>query len=182
MFSKLLILTRVILCISGQQFGFPESVEDNTNRDNRSALYIPGRCKENELLYPGDQKDDWICDCGAGTIYHPQTDKCYPIYRRGPCREGQHLILPKGKAIPQCETNPCNENSALYRGICQSFGTIGTCRVPELGRVIGVNTLTLEVDCVGPKLANRLGETDIEVEEGICKGSKRFYRGTCVAY
>lgn len=33
MFSKLLILTRVILCISGQQFGFPESVEDNTNRD-----------------------------------------------------------------------------------------------------------------------------------------------------
>lgn len=116
-----------------------------------------------------------------GAIYHPFTDKCYPAYRRGPCAKGQHLVLPKGKVIPECVSNPCVDNSVLYRGICYPVGQVGPCSVPELGRVIGINTLTLEADCVGPKLANRLGEINVEVEEGICKGSRRFYRGTCVS-
>lgn len=33
---------------------------------DRQPVYMPATCPIGELLYPGDQKDDWICDCRPG--------------------------------------------------------------------------------------------------------------------
>lgn len=33
----------------------------------KKPVYIPGKCKQNELLYPG-HNNDWICDCNPGKI------------------------------------------------------------------------------------------------------------------
>lgn len=116
---------------------------------NRQPLYFPGRCSENELLYPGDQKDDWVCDCVPGHLFHPDTDKCYGMYTRGPCPNRQYLILPEGKSIPECENNPCTGlNRVPFRGVCHTLNKAGPCRYPELSYVVGVNVTNLKLDCV----------------------------------
>lgn len=33
---------------------------------NRKPLFVPGRCKDDEYLYPGDHADEWVCDCKPG--------------------------------------------------------------------------------------------------------------------
>lgn len=35
----------------------------------RVPLYAPDKCPDNELLYPGNQEHDWICDCGLGRFF-----------------------------------------------------------------------------------------------------------------
>lgn len=36
----------------------------------RKPLYVPARCARYQLLYPGDQPNDWICDCAPGERWH----------------------------------------------------------------------------------------------------------------
>lgn len=33
-----------------------------------------GRCNEGEFLYPGDLKDDWVCDCRPGEYFLPKSN------------------------------------------------------------------------------------------------------------
>lgn len=35
---------------------------------DKGPVYLPSRCKIGELFYPGDQSDDWVCDCTPGNI------------------------------------------------------------------------------------------------------------------
>lgn len=186
------------LCQS-QDVGFPERGDEEESKQNaakRKPIYIPGRCRENELLYPGDQLDDWICDCSPGHLFHPATDKCYSAYRKGPCSEGSYLILPKDKAIPECQINPCErDGNVRVRNECYSLGQPGPCPFPELSNVLGVNTTTLELACVSLSvvLNTRFDDdddktqtpaptpADINLDEApLCaKGCKRYINGTC---
>lgn len=37
---------------------------------------VAGTCEQNEYLYPGDQKDDWVCDCKPG-MYTTNDQFCF---------------------------------------------------------------------------------------------------------
>lgn len=42
---------------------------------NKKPVLTPIRCGANELLYPGDDIDDWMCDCKPG-IFMNNYIKC----------------------------------------------------------------------------------------------------------
>ncbi|XP_019864617.1 uncharacterized protein LOC109593926 [Aethina tumida] len=139
------------------QIAFPEPDELVTEAENRSRvpLFAPNECKDpNELLYPGNQKNDWICDCLPGYIYYPPKRGCFPAYRKGPCERGQHLILKKEKAVPECTKNPCNDGFARFNGKCFELGKPNGPCLPELhgGGIFGVNGTTLELGCLKNKI------------------------------
>lgn len=129
-------------------FGFP--AEESSINQNRIPIFVPEKCPGNQLLYPGDQEADWICDCSPGHVYHPPTDECYAILRKGPCKMGEHLIMPKPEYMPKCKRNPCNEGSALYNGQCYKLNAEGgPCKpVVEAGGIFDINPATLEADCI----------------------------------
>lgn len=98
-------------------------------------------CKAGEILYPGDQLDDWVCDCKPGNfvhhsfesnfefyihsltfecvflfpfeayIYHPDKQQCYEAYTRGPCKQGHFLVLPPNHVVPACQENSCEKDN-----------------------------------------------------------------------
>ncbi|CAH2045648.1 unnamed protein product, partial [Iphiclides podalirius] len=110
--------------------GFPENDENpkSANKQNRVPVFLPAKCPENELYYPGDQDSDWICDCRPGYLYHPGTDACWLAYKRGPCPAGQYLVLPKTSVIPICDNNPCiADNLVMWQGKCEVLGVIAPC-------------------------------------------------------
>lgn len=179
----------IISAVHSQDLGFPEETglpKEKQNANNRKPLYVPNRCDENEYLYPGDQKDDWVCDCKPGYIYYPETNKCYLIYTRGPCKAGQYLILPQGRAIPQCYPNYCQkEGHVRFQNQCYELNQPGPCPLPELGNVVAVNVTTLKVQCQKKSvdLMNRFGDDDdLEGELPYCApGTKRIINGICTS-
>lgn len=82
------IFASLFLAVKSQNFGFPEQAGQRLDSESKNVctnylvtflgkfcnvqgrfpLYIPGLCPENQLLYPGDQKSDWICDCSPGKM------------------------------------------------------------------------------------------------------------------
>ncbi|XP_059614294.1 uncharacterized protein LOC132260283 isoform X2 [Phlebotomus argentipes] len=155
---------------------------------NRKPLFVPGRCSDNEYLYPGDHADEWVCDCKPGFIYHPDTSKCYLVYRQGPCQPRQMLVLPKGKAIPECVENPCREDGKVrFHNACYDLHKAGPCILPELTNVVDVNVTTLELQCqkLSVDLSNRFSDDEIKQYEvqgevpACPKGSKRQINGKC---
>ncbi|KAI8425225.1 hypothetical protein MSG28_007031 [Choristoneura fumiferana] len=120
------------------------------NNKTRQPVFLPSMCPENELYYPGDQKDDWICDCRPAHIYQPATDKCWPAYRKGPCEEEHYLVLPPNSFIPVCEKNPCRLDSfVVFNDKCVQLGSTVPCAHSYPNSVaLGVNATTLQVDCV----------------------------------
>uniref|UniRef100_A0A1B0DNZ6 Uncharacterized protein n=1 Tax=Phlebotomus papatasi TaxID=29031 RepID=A0A1B0DNZ6_PHLPP len=155
---------------------------------NRKPIFVPGRCNDNEYLYPGDHADEWVCDCQPGFVYYPDTSVCYLVHRRGPCQENQILILPKGKVIPECVTNPCgNDGLVRFQNACYELHKAGPCRFPELSNVVDVNVTTLEIQCqkLSVDLSNRFSEDEIKQYEvqgevpACAKGSKRQINGQC---
>ncbi|KAL0819778.1 hypothetical protein ABMA28_007819 [Loxostege sticticalis] len=168
--------------------GFPEIEEDlpSKNKDNRQPVYMPSTCAVNELYYPGDQKDDWICDCRPAYIYHPESDACWGAYQRGPCAFGEYLILPKDSVIPVCMKNPCNADRYVYwGGRCERLGSITACAdLYPVVAAVGVNATTLEIQCVRLNLESRFGEGRPvlqPVDFNKCKpGSKLSVTGKCV--
>lgn len=42
----------------------------NLHFQERVPLYAPNICPENQLLYPGYQEHDWVCDCGPSKYLH----------------------------------------------------------------------------------------------------------------
>lgn len=74
--------------------------------------------------------------------------RCYHAYTRGPCRQGEYLILPDNSVVPECQPNPCREdNYVLFRDGCFELDKPGPCIFPELPNVVGVNETTLKVIC-----------------------------------
>lgn len=37
---------------------------------NKTPVYVANVCKPGEILYPGDQFDDWVCDCKPGKLFY----------------------------------------------------------------------------------------------------------------
>jgi len=186
-------------------FGFPEADEEEKpkqNADNKMPVYVPLMCNENEYFYPGDQNNDWVCDCKPGHIYYPKTDRCYGAYRQGPCRPNEFLMIADGQYVPECIPNRCNKDGLVsFKNGCYSLDTPGPCELPELWNVVGVNTNTLALECIrqnkptDPDIFNRLSEpseeestttttttttTTISPEIYPClPGSKRAIQGKC---
>ncbi|XP_004921844.1 uncharacterized protein LOC101745936 [Bombyx mori] len=176
-----LLATSIAQNSSKDAIGFPEMEEnpDLRNKENRQPVFIPARCPDNELFYPGDQKDDWICDCRPAHLYHPGTDKCWPAFRQGPCEVGQYLVLPQNSVIPVCEQNPCNTDTLVQlNGNCEKLGSIAPCNhLYPVSSSLGVNSTTLVVSCVTLSLETRF----TEVIGVLCPpGSRRSVNGKCV--
>ncbi|XP_060648322.1 uncharacterized protein LOC133837353 [Drosophila sulfurigaster albostrigata] len=173
--------------------------KSKSNLEGRKPLYSPARCSRYQLLYPGDQQNDWICDCAPAALYYPETDACYPAYRQGPCKVGEILVLYKEKVIPECVNNPCQQDGHfMIRDKCYEFGnsnhSSNPCPFKEYTFVLGVNPKTLMVDCVqlSMQLETRLGVGDeeaaeappyyhIEVAEKCLPGSRLYSQGVCNA-
>lgn len=153
----LTLIAALLVVANAQQLAFPREENEAPGKtpprleDTRIPVHIPGRCPENQLLYPGDQKTDWVCDCGPGYIYYPPREGCFLAYRQGPCNESQHLILPKGKVIPECVDNPCKTDRFVrYQNKCYELDKSGgPCKpASEGGGIFGVNTKTLALECL----------------------------------
>ncbi|XP_017480992.1 PREDICTED: uncharacterized protein LOC108370218 [Rhagoletis zephyria] len=163
--------------------------KEKSNLAGRIPLYSPSRCKQNELLYPGDHADDWICDCAPASLYYPDSDACHPAFRRGPCEDEYMLVLAPGATIPQCIKNDCKvDGQVKIHQICHEIGSAAPCKNAHLSYVLGVNTKTLMLDCVRLSVAVK---TRVELEDGdeplydlskieMCaRGTKRSIEGTC---
>ncbi|XP_049877748.1 uncharacterized protein LOC126374983 [Pectinophora gossypiella] len=164
--------------------GFPE-VEENVNvqnKENRTPVYLPATCPLNELYYPGDQKDDWICDCRPAFVYHPPTDQCWPAFQRGPCPQNEYLVLPSNSAVPVCVKNPCViDGYVTYNNNCERIGSTKPCEhmLPNVAAV-GVNATTLVVSCVRLNFESRLLDLP-KIPDLICPpGCRRSVSGKCV--
>ncbi|XP_017781769.1 PREDICTED: uncharacterized protein LOC108566421 [Nicrophorus vespilloides] len=155
-FAILLIALAIIQTncqvISESDVGFPELEKgDHHDKSARVPLYIPGMCPENQLLYPGYQNNDWICDCQPSHVYFPTEDRCFPTYRQGPCKQSEYLILKKGEFNPICVPNPCKDDGLVwYENACYKLNEPGKpCKpILEGGGIFGVNSSTLELDCL----------------------------------
>ncbi|XP_043273502.1 uncharacterized protein [Venturia canescens] len=121
---------------------------DNPAINERIPIYIPGRCAENMLLYPGaGDKSYWSCDCRPGFLYFPLNETCHEAFRQGPCPAENYVYKPLDDAVPICANNPCKiDGFVLYNGICQEIGA--NCN----GRgVIRVNKTTFQLECTLPR-------------------------------
>ncbi|XP_045502864.1 uncharacterized protein LOC123699866 [Colias croceus] len=160
--------------------GFPE-VEENiilVNKQDRLPVFLPSTCRENELYYPGDQKDDWICDCRPGYLYHPDSDACWPSFRRGPCKEDEHLILlALTSVIPVCNKNPCEDGLVLWNGKCEALGAMEPCRNVFPLSTLWINATTVTVDCVPINIDNRFVS---DIGDTCLPGCKRSIKKKCM--
>ncbi|TMW49195.1 hypothetical protein DOY81_005737 [Sarcophaga bullata] len=192
MFPLIKHLICIVICLQVilAQLVFPEAQAVDKKKSNlagRMPLYAPSRCKQNELLYPGDQVNDWICDCAPAALYHPETDACYPAFRRGPCEKGEFLVLGNNEVLPVCIPNDCKvDGQVKIHGVCYEFGKPGTCKDAHLSYVIGVNPSTLHVDCIklSISLENRFGQDnqpnyDLTNIDLCPRGCKRAIQGRC---
>ncbi|XP_031617858.1 uncharacterized protein LOC116337432 [Contarinia nasturtii] len=138
---------------------FPEEGHKDPTKQNAANKQpvTNFRCKDGEFLYPGDQEDDWVCDCRPGYIYHPSTNKCYAAYTKGPCNDQQFLVLERPNVIPECQYNQCQDKHVLYKGACHQLNTAGPCPSQTLGNVLEIDETSLKIGC-------SLGETEAEVK------------------
>ncbi|ALC46463.1 CG12811 [Drosophila busckii] len=197
----LLTLFVAIIGMGIAQIAFVEDADIDKKKSNlagRKPLYTPARCPHYQLLYPGDQPNDWICDCAPATLFYPDTDACYPAYRQGPCEQGQMLVLYQEQIIPECVSNPCRQDGYfMIKDRCYQFGNSSSnynpCPNKDYTFVLGVNPKTLMVDCVQLSMAleTRFGQTPnvapvappeyhIELAEKCARGSKLSAQGKCV--
>uniref|UniRef100_A0A034V0U3 DUF4789 domain-containing protein n=1 Tax=Bactrocera dorsalis TaxID=27457 RepID=A0A034V0U3_BACDO len=171
---------------------YPEPIlleKEKSNAAGRIPHYSPSRCKSNELLYPGDHADDWICDCAPGALYYPDSDSCHPAFRRGPCEAEHMLILARNAVLPQCIKNDCKVDGLVkINNVCYQIGGSAPCPNAQLSYVLGVNTTTLMLDCIKLSISvkTRVGlldddEPDYDLSKvDLCaRGSQRSIEGTC---
>uniref|UniRef100_A0A182Y3T2 DUF4789 domain-containing protein n=1 Tax=Anopheles stephensi TaxID=30069 RepID=A0A182Y3T2_ANOST len=135
-------------------FAFPADVVVSPsleNARNRTPVYIPGKCSTNEILYPGDHDNDWVCDCRPGYVYAPALESCYPLFQQGFCQPGEYVDLARPSMIVRCTRNVCSgKNEVPYKGQCvQLHRNNRMCKIEKrISWVIGVNITTLELDCI----------------------------------
>ncbi|XP_050329996.1 uncharacterized protein LOC126759300 [Bactrocera neohumeralis] len=171
---------------------YPEPIlleKEKSNAAGRIPHYSPSRCKSNELLYPGDHADDWICDCAPGALYYPDSDSCYPAFRRGPCEAEHMLILARNEVLPQCIKNDCKVDGLVkINNVCYKIGDSAPCPNAQLSYVLGVNTATLMLDCIKLSISVKTrvsllddDEPDYDLSKvDLCaRGSQRSIEGTC---
>uniref|UniRef100_A0A182NRT6 DUF4789 domain-containing protein n=1 Tax=Anopheles dirus TaxID=7168 RepID=A0A182NRT6_9DIPT len=179
-FAAVLVLLPYGGQTAGQElFAFPADVVVSAyleNARNRTPVFIPGKCSTNEILYPGDHDNDWVCDCRPGYVYSPQEDTCYPLFERGFCQQGEYVDLARPSMIVKCTKNVCTKKGDVpYKDQCVQLHR-NNFLCPKQGNVrlvIGVNVNTLQLDCVQGMLeisyTNRNTNDDEEPAEGTPK-------------
>lgn len=155
----------------GELFGYPEDpskIESKQNARNRTPVYIPNRCQKNEILYPGDQEFDWVCDCKPTFIYHPPTRQCYQLFTQGYCKGDTMLTLRKDAKQPECVRNRCHQAGAdmvEYEGKCVELNAYNDkCKLQDVKQLIGVREDTNELGCVNISAVNLPGNSTMDNE------------------
>ncbi|EAT32848.1 AAEL014914-PA [Aedes aegypti] len=176
--------------ISAEEFfGYneePENIPGRQNAKNRTAVFIPGKCGMNEILYPGDQDNDWVCDCRPAHVYHPGSNGCFPLYTRAYCAEDEFVEIKVGAKLPTCTKNPCQMGLVPFNGTCVKLhsNNDGVCPlIKHIKFVIAVNETTLQLECVSNapvnlhrKVGNRYSQDpNVKLKED---GSVEFLRAT----
>ncbi|XP_050072195.1 uncharacterized protein LOC126560078 [Anopheles maculipalpis] len=133
-------------------FAYPaeqSAVELKQNARNRTPIYIPKQCAENEILYPGDHENDWVCDCKPTYVYHPQTQQCYQMYTKGYCPSGNILYIEPNGKTPVCLQNQCPDGMVRFLNVCAVLNKEHSlCHLANLRMVVGINEDTHELECV----------------------------------
>uniref|UniRef100_A0A182NRT5 rRNA adenine N(6)-methyltransferase n=1 Tax=Anopheles dirus TaxID=7168 RepID=A0A182NRT5_9DIPT len=125
------------------------TIESKQNARNRTPIYIPRRCAENEILYPGDHENDWVCDCKPTFIYHPDTHQCYQMWTRGYCETNTVLYLDPNEKSPKCIPNPCGDGLVQFRNMCVVLNQEHEqCLVLNIRHVVAIDEDTHQLDCV----------------------------------
>ncbi|XP_058839888.1 uncharacterized protein LOC131695417 isoform X1 [Topomyia yanbarensis] len=147
----------------------PSMIESMHNARNRTPVYIPNKCQKNEILYPGDQERDWVCDCKPTYVYHPPTRQCYEMYTQGYCENGTMIYLAPKAKHPDCIPNQCynprypNGSLVFYNGSCVLLNEYHpSCNIGQLRQVVGINETTHELGCLnisGVKVKELMGST-----------------------
>ncbi|KXJ81421.1 uncharacterized protein LOC109402443 [Aedes albopictus] len=203
--SLLLILSLTSPINADVYFGYNEEPENNPDRQNarnRTAVYIPGKCGMNEILYPGDQESDWVCDCRPAHVYHPGSGGCHPLYTRAYCAEDEYVEIKPGAKLPQCTKNICENGLVPFNnGTCVKLHSNNKGVCPQIDHVkflVVVNETTLQLDCAaeGPvklnwKVGNRYnqehpnvkvmqdGRVEFLTATKCAPGSAAEFNGTC---
>lgn len=130
-------------------FAYPaeqSAIESKQNARNRTPIFIPKQCAENEILYPGDHENDWVCDCKPTYVYHPETQQCYQMYTRGYCPSGKIIYIePKGKH-PECVPNQCADGKVRFMNVCAVLNQEHQlCHLANIKLVVGIDEDTHEL-------------------------------------
>ncbi|KAK0182841.1 hypothetical protein PV327_000935 [Microctonus hyperodae] len=179
-----IIIMMTIMC-NCQDIVFPNDEEtshlsgNNAIITERIPVYIPQKCPENMLLYPGGGiKSAWVCDCRPRFLYFPLNNTCHEAYRQGPCNDGEYVILPVGEVIPKCVINPCREDGLVrYNGICYNLRMKGGPCGPD--GVLGVNGNTFQVQCIPIRIAPFIIIDAPSTTTPCPAGSRRNSLGIC---
>ncbi|XP_034940001.1 uncharacterized protein [Chelonus insularis] len=159
MFRYLLTYLLIIFVCKCQDIVFPTDEEVTHLSGNkplvteRIPVYIPEKCPENMLLYPGGgNKSAWICDCRPRFLYFPLSNECHEAYRQGPCQPEEYVVLPVGEVLPKCEPNPCKiDGQVRFNDVCYNLRTKGGPCAPD--GVLGVNETTFQIQCIPTDVA-----------------------------
>ncbi|XP_055595734.1 uncharacterized protein LOC129746138 isoform X2 [Uranotaenia lowii] len=173
-------------------------VEEKDN--NRTPIFIPGRCGKNEILYPGDQADDWVCDCRPAHVYYPADSACHPLYTQAYCPADHYVEIPAGEKLARCTKNNCEDKKKIpFRSNCVFLNRNNDKICPIVQRikyVVGVNDITLQLDCISSAPLNltripekRFSDDSIELTADgkvlflkavpCALGSKAYLSGRC---
>uniref|UniRef100_A0A4Y0BQT8 DUF4789 domain-containing protein n=1 Tax=Anopheles funestus TaxID=62324 RepID=A0A4Y0BQT8_ANOFN len=133
-------------------FAYPaeqSAIESKQNARNRTPLYIPKQCAENEILYPGDHENDWVCDCKPTYVYHPHQQKCYQMYTKGYCPSGQIIYIEPNGKTPVCVPNNCPDGEVYFIDVCAKLNEEHKrCEHANIRMVVGINETTHKLECV----------------------------------
>ncbi|XP_052867349.1 uncharacterized protein LOC128273427 [Anopheles cruzii] len=133
-------------------FAYPaeqSAIESKQNARNRTPIFIPGGCAEDEILYPGDHNNDWVCDCKPTYIYHPKSHRCYQLYTQGSCEPGKIMYLEPNGKYPTCIPNHCPDGQIRFQNMCVVLNQEHKiCQIAGINLVVGINEKTHQLECV----------------------------------
>lgn len=107
-------------------------------------------------------------------VYYPSENHCFAAYKRGPCRQGEYLILPNNSKFSECVPNPClHDGHVPFTGACYELDKPGPCPLSEIQNVISVDK-TLKIACTKGNSAVKQPTADDCVIGGV-----RWTKGQC---
>lgn len=164
------------------------------DRDSRQALCRPRPCPAKRALFKGvcvalsdrsmcgegmallvNELGEAECDCMAGAIYWPPTERCYPAMMRGPCLRHQMLkVNENGTAV--CANNRCGRDGEVEWPLTgQCYPLRDSEHAPCPGGRMDVDRITLSLQCVA-LTANTVFDTPAF---RCSRGSRRFQGNRC---
>ncbi|CAL8111413.1 unnamed protein product [Orchesella dallaii] len=154
-----------------------------------------GPCTAMMRFYADPENEGYgDCDCpamrnciGRPRTFWPATSKCYFIYSKGPCKQGQWLVFNKNRK-PECQANPCGAAGKLrkrgeavtefmfhHSGTCYKTGSRAFC---EDGQTVYLSSSDFKPRCYNTKPVCRF--LIFAAQTLTCRpGSKQDVMGKC---